>query len=122
LKKKEDVAGAKMLKAFHFIEGKLLANDFEIIESDMLWHEGREPLFYYVIKESKLSKNIEVLGPPKKISKHVAAFKKKHKKTFIKGNRLFAIEKRKFTNAKNLVKYLIKTSNVKDNVSSIKII
>tara|TARA_Y100000031_G_C8219707_1_gene385245 strand:- start:313 stop:1554 length:1242 start_codon:yes stop_codon:yes gene_type:complete len=120
LKKKEDVAGAKMLKAFHFIEGELLANDFEIIESDMLWHEGRDPLFYYAIKESRLSNNIEVLGPPKKITKHAAAFKKKHKKTFVKSNRLFAIEKRKFTNTKSLVKYLIKTSNVKDNISNIK--
>jgi len=122
LRKKEDVAGAKMLKAFHFIESRLLTNDFEIIESDMLWHKGRDPLFYYVIKKSKLSNNIEVLGPPIKISKHAAAFKKKHKKTFVKGNRLFAIEKRKFTNAKILVKYLIKISNVKDNVSNIKLI
>jgi len=121
LNKKEDVAGAKMLKAFHFIEKNLIFNDFKIIESDMLWHSS-SALFYYVLNNDKLPKTVEVSGPPLKVKQHVASFKKKHKKIIIKKKRIFAVKKRKFTNAKDLIKNLIKTSNVKDNIKSIKII
>ena len=48
--------------------------------------------------------------------------KKKHKKTFVKGKRLFATEKRKFAEAKNLIKGLIKASNVKENVTNIRLV
>jgi tRNA nucleotidyltransferase (CCA-adding enzyme) len=121
LNKKEDVAGAKMLKAFHFIEQKLIFNGFKIIESDMLWHFN-SALFYYTLENDKLSKTVEISGPPIKIKHHADLFKKKHKKAKIKNKKLFAIEKRKYPDAKNLMKNLIKISNVKDNVKSIKII
>jgi len=122
LRKKEDVAGAKMLKAFHFIEKELIFHGFKILESDMLWHGKSHSLFYYSLKNDKLSKTIELQGPPLKTFKHVSLFKKKHKKTFIKGKRLFALEKRKFNDVRDLVKNLFKTPNVKDNVSNIKLI
>ncbi|MCH8067076.1 MAG: CCA tRNA nucleotidyltransferase [Nanoarchaeota archaeon] len=122
LNKKEDVAGAKMLKAFHFIEQELISYGFKIIESDMLWHVKDSSLFYYTLENDKLSKMIEVFGPPLKVEKHAAIFKKKHKKTFVKNKRIFAVEKRKFTVAGDLIKNIIKASNVKDNVNSIKLI
>jgi tRNA nucleotidyltransferase (CCA-adding enzyme) len=121
LKKKEDVAGAKMLKAFHYIENELTNYGFEIIESDMLWHQ-LDGLFYYTLKNDKLPKTKELLGPPVKIKKHAAAFKKKHKNAKMKKKRLFAIEKRKFPEAKSFVRALIKKSNVTDNVVSVKLI
>tara|TARA_Y100000310_G_scaffold342247_1_gene444646 strand:+ start:54161 stop:55399 length:1239 start_codon:yes stop_codon:yes gene_type:complete len=121
LNKKEDVAGAKMLKAFHFIEQKLMAYGFKIKESDMLWH-STSALFYYTLENDKLPKTIEVSGPPLNVKYHADLFKKKHKKTFIKNKKLFAVEKRKFTNAKDLVKDTIKTSNVKDNINKIELI
>jgi len=110
-----------MLKAFHFIEDNLISNDFKIIESDMLWHTD-SALFYYAMQNDKLPKTIEVLGPPLKIKQHVDLFKKKHKKTKTKNKRIFATENRKFTNAKDLIKNLIKTSNVKINIKNIDII
>jgi len=122
LRKKVDVAGAKMLKAFHFIEQNIVFNGFKIIESDMLWHGKNHSLFYYSIENDILSKTMELKGPPLKTLKHVSLFKKKHKKTFIKGKRLFALEKRKFNDVKVLVKNIIKITNVKDNVSNIKLI
>ena len=51
---------------------------------------------------------------------HVLLFKKAHKKTFIKNSRIFAIEKRKFTNAGDLIKNIIKTPSVKDNINNIR--
>jgi len=126
LNKKEDVAGAKMLKAFHFIEQKLISYGFKITEriteSDMLWHVKDSSLFYYTLEKDKLSKTVEILGPPLKFKKHVSIFKKKHKKTFVKNKRMFAVEKRKFTDAKDLVKNIIKTSNVKSNIKNINLI
>ncbi len=122
LNKKEDVAGAKMLKALHFIEKKLISNNFKVIESDMLWHVKANSLFYYVLENIKLPKTIEPPGPPLQVKYHVALFKKAHKKTFIKNKKIFAIEKRKFTNPRDLVKNIIKIPNVKDNVKNIQLI
>jgi len=122
LKKKADIAGAKMLKAFHFIEKNMDFHGFNIIESDMLWHAKTSSLFYYVLENDKLPKKVAIPGPPLKIKKHVAIFKKSHKKTFVKDKRIFSIERRKFFNSKDLVKNIIKTSNVKDNVNTISLI
>jgi len=121
LNKKEDVAGAKMLKAFHFIEKNIIFNNFKIIESDMLW-QSSSALFYYVLKNDKLSKTIEILGPPLKIKQHLESFKKKHKKIIIKNKRIFAVEKRRFTNAKDLIKNIIKSPNIKNNTNKIEIV
>ena len=121
LKKKTDVAGAKMLKAFHYMENELVRHGFKLMESDMLWHASNS-LFYYALQNDKLPEAVEIIGPPVKNEKHALAFKKKHKKTFVKGKRLFAKEKRKFAEAKNLIKELIKTSNVKDNVTDIRLV
>jgi|TARA_Y100000310_G_C20664815_1_gene806849 tRNA nucleotidyltransferase (CCA-adding enzyme) len=122
LNKKEDVAGAKMLKAFHYIENNLIFHKFKIKESDMLWHYKNSSFFYYVLEKDNLSKTIELSGPPLNVKSHVKVFKKKHKDTFIKQKRIFAKEKRKFTSSKSLLKYLIKTPNIKDNVSSIRVL
>jgi len=122
LNKKEDVAGAKMLKAFRFIEQNLVSYGFKVVESDMLWDSRPNSLFYYALENDKLSKTIEISGPPLKIKHHLAFFRKKHKKTVIKKNRIFAVEKRKFTNAKDLMKNLIKISNVKNNLKNIELI
>ena len=121
INKKEDVAGAKMLKAFHFIEKNLIFNGFNLIESDMLWHSS-SALFYYVLKSDKLPNTITLTGPPLKIKGHVLLFKKFHKKTFIKNKTIFAIELRKYPYARDLVKNIIKTSNIKENVNNIKLI
>jgi len=122
LKKKHDVAGAKMLKAFHFLKTMMNSYGFKVEHSDMLWHSGKDSLFYYVLKNDTLPKKIEVSGPPLKFKENALLFKKKHKKTFVKGKRLFALESREFTKAKDYVKSVIKIANVQDNVVSIKII
>ena len=122
LGKKIDVAGAKMLKAFHFIDSNLIDREFKVIESDMLWDAKGKSLFYYALQNAKLPEMTELSGPPLKITKHAEIFKKKHKKTFVKNNRLFAVEKRKFTDARVLINWVLKTQNVKENLISIKII
>lgn len=122
LKRKEDVAGAKMLKAFKHIGKKLAENGFGVVKSGLVWGKKNNALFYYALKEVKLSKTVEIPGPPLKIRHHVLLFKKAHKKILIKNKRIFALEKRKFTNAEDLVKNTLKAPNVGSNVNSIKLI
>ncbi|MBL7055832.1 nucleotidyltransferase domain-containing protein [Candidatus Woesearchaeota archaeon] len=122
LNKKEDIAGAKMLKAFHFIEASLKNYGFEINESDIVWNYKRESLLYYFLKKDNLSKEKEILGPPLSMKKHAVLFKKKHNKTLVRKNRLVAIEKRKHTDARSFVKEIIKKPNIKINMAKIKLI
>ena len=122
LNKKDDVAGAKMLKAFHFIEKSLSYHGFKVIESDMLWHSKNASLFYYALEKLDIPETKEIVGPPIKIKQHSETFKKSHKSAFVKNNRLFAIEKREYSNAVDLVKSLIKSPNVRDNIKTIKAI
>ena len=119
LNKKEDVAGAKMLKAFHFIEQNLIFHGFKVIESDMLWHSKGTSLFYYALESDNLPKTKEVAGPPVKIRFHAELFKKKYKSVFVKNNRLYTEEKRRYINAEALIKVVLKTSNVKNNLEKI---
>ncbi|MEK6869145.1 MAG: CCA tRNA nucleotidyltransferase [Nanoarchaeota archaeon] len=120
LNKKEDVAGAKMLKAFHFIEQNLIFHGFKVVESDMLWDSKDAALFYYALESAKLSGTKEVIGPPIKIKFHADLFRKKHKNAFEKNSRLYAKENRKYGSAKDLIKEVVKTSNIKDNLKSIR--
>jgi tRNA nucleotidyltransferase (CCA-adding enzyme) len=121
LNKKEDVAGAKMLKAFIFIEKSIVFHGFKVIESDMLWHSS-SALLYYILEDDNLPKTIEISGPPLKVKYHADMFRKKHKKTFVKNKKLFAIERRKYTNAKDSIKNIIKMPNVKNNINKIELI
>lgn len=122
LSRKTDVAGAKMLKAFHSIGQSLTDAGFSVTNSDMLWCKKNEALFYYVLKGIKLPEIVELQGPPLKITRHVLLFKKAHKKTFEKNKKIFAVEKRKFTDARGLVKHILKSKNIKDNTNKIGLI
>ncbi len=121
LDKKDDVAGAKMLKAFNFIQQKFLDYGFKIIESNMIWNGKSSSLLYYALESKNLSKAIELQGPPLKMKMHVDFFRKKHKKTFMKSNKVYALENRPFADAESFLKNLFKTANIKDNVKKIEL-
>ena len=78
--------------------------------------------YTHKMENKKLSKTMEISGPPIRSEYHASKFKKKHKKSFVKGKKWFAIKKRKFTDAPTLVTELLKVSNVKDRVKNIKLI
>ena len=111
-----------MLKAFNYIKQNLIDNGFQVIGSDMVWDRKSKALFYYTLRSIELPKTVELTGPPLRIRQHVLLFKKKHKNTFVRNKRVFAVENRKFTNASALVKTVIKNPNVKDNITNIKFI
>ena len=122
LKDSKDIAGTKLLKCFEAINKQLGLNEFTIISSDWKWNKFDTAYFYFIIKEKKLSKLIDHMGPPIKNKKAIIEFRKKNKKTFEKNERLYAKVNRKFTSPIDFVKDLIKKDFIKSKVKKIEII
>ncbi len=113
---KRDVVGAKIMKAHEAIKRELENKDFKIKDSGWVWDE--ESFIWFKVNE-KLEPEHIVEGPPLKFEKHVSAFKKAHKNTFEKKGRIFAKVRRDYVNAKDLIKDIIKTEEVKEKVKDI---
>jgi tRNA nucleotidyltransferase (CCA-adding enzyme) len=121
LKGNEDVVGTKVMKCFEHIEKDLRKNDFKILESG--WEfEPDESLLYFIIKKEELSDKINLYGPPVREKKDAERFRQKHKKVFVKNNRLYAEEKRKYLIPEKLVKDIIREAYVKERVKAINLI
>ncbi|MBW2986333.1 CCA tRNA nucleotidyltransferase [Candidatus Woesearchaeota archaeon] len=100
---KEDPVGAKLLKAYQFIRGKL--KDFEPVEGGWSWDKQKKATFGYVVKKKKLPETYYRPGPPVEMKEQVKVFKKKHKKTKVNKGRIVAEIKNK---NRDLKKYLEK--------------
>ena len=111
---KGDVVAAKMLKAFEYAE-KNLKSKFRIFGSGWNYDEG---LFWFYADKKKLPEYEELAGPPLKEREGSARFKKKHRNTFVKRNRLYAKEKRPFRNSQDLLKALAIDQYIKTRVSN----
>ena len=112
-KGKDDVVGAKLLKAFEFVKKGL--DEFKIKETGWAW-DKKKALFWYSTKLKKLNEIIEWPGPPLILENRVKEFKKKYRKTFTKKGRIFAKIKRKHTTPESLVKDLIKQKYFKEKI------
>jgi len=122
LKRKQDVAGAKLMKIFEFLSKELIKKDFKIIENGWNWDGKKKAYFYFVSENKLLSTTKELIGPPEKLKFHVNKFKKKYKRTIIRKKRILAIIKRKFREPGGLIKDIIKDDYIKDKVRNIKMI
>lgn len=92
-KQRGDVAGTKLIKFYnHFFEE--VKKYFKISKSEFEYYQESLAKFYMIGKNKK---EIVHTGPRLKDEKNVKAFKKKHKKTFVKGSRIYAKEKINFT-------------------------
>ncbi len=117
LKGKEDVVGAKLLKAFNFIKKGLSKEGFGIKKDGWTWDKEKTAYFYFKIPKDADKLKI-VKGPSISIKEHVLKFKKKHKNTFIKNRIIYAKDRRKFVKAKDYVKDLLKKDYIKERVKS----
>ncbi|MEM4336677.1 MAG: CCA tRNA nucleotidyltransferase [Candidatus Woesearchaeota archaeon] len=111
LKGKKDVIGSKLLKAFEKIKKQLEINGFEI--KDCGWHWEEEAYYWFVLKNKKISKTYVKEGPPLKSKNNVENFKKKHKKTFVEGKRIYAYAEREFNTAEKLLNWVLKKEDIK---------
>ena len=117
LKGKEDVVGAKLVKAFNFVKKELIKEGFEIKKDAWVW--DRQKQGYFMFKIGGDVDKIKVLsGPNISIKDHVKFFKKKHKNTFVKKGVIYARKKRKIVNGKDYIKFLIAQEYFKERVKS----
>lgn len=116
---KEDVVGGKLKKSFDFLKANLLRSDFKVLDSGWWFDREKKSIFWFILDPRPLSEFVESQGPPLNNKVNVVQFKKKHKSTFIKDNRVCAKDKRKFRRPDHLVKDLIKDRYIKEKVKSI---
>ena len=121
LRGKKDIVGAKMLKAYEFIQKHIQLHDFELIDSNWQFSPETFSYMYFIVHPKPLSKEMQRLGPPLKAEKSVKIFKKKHKKTIKKGKRIYALLPRPFTTIEPCLEAILQEKNVKERVKEIKI-
>ncbi|HLD39720.1 MAG TPA: CCA tRNA nucleotidyltransferase [Candidatus Nanoarchaeia archaeon] len=115
---KEDAVGAKLLKVFELLRGRL--QKFELLQSGWTWNRGEDALFYFVAKKKELPEFEIHDGPPLKLKEFVEDFKRKKKNTFIEGGRIKAKVKVEHPQLKDFANELLKDAYVKEKVKGIK--
>ncbi len=85
-KQKGDIAGTKLRKFSKFLASEI-SKRFTILKEYFIYNEEQKADVYFIIKPKK---EIIRQGPKVSMKKHVSAFKKKNKKTFIKNNIIYA--------------------------------
>ena len=98
-KQKGDIAGSKFLKFYNHLVREI-SKYFQIKRSGFEYKEKKSARYFFVVK---MKKEILLKGPKINDKKNIIAFRKKHKKTFSKGKRIYAKEKISF-NIKNFIK------------------
>ncbi|MDA1197340.1 MAG: nucleotidyltransferase domain-containing protein [Nanoarchaeota archaeon] len=98
---KVDLVGCKLLKVLEFFERSLQRYGFTVVDKGLSF-EGNA-LLYVMVKKEKMGPLIEISGPPLAVTSHAAAFKKKHKKTKVKGKMLIGFEKRKYFDGASVI-------------------
>lgn len=107
-KGKEDVIGAKLLKAFEYIKTKITKEGFNLVFSEWEWEDKAK--FYYLVKSEKLNDYKEFNGPMINDKVNVQRFRKKHKnqKFFTKKGFIFVRVKRDYKDINGFISKLIK--------------
>ncbi len=118
LKGKKDVVGSKLLKIFEHIKKSL--EEFEVVDAGWEWNKRAK--MFFVVKKNLLPEEFVREGPLLKFEDHVENFKKLHKKTFIKNNRINASIKREHAEIKEFIENLITQGFVMERVSSIELV
>lgn len=119
---KEDVVGAKLLKAFEYIKKQLQKNEFDLYDAGWIWNKGKKALFFFILDSVPLPETRCLIGPSVSMVKYAAHFKAVHKKTFEKNSRIFAEVPRRFRTPETLVAAVLKEPYVAEKIVSARVI
>jgi len=108
------IAGAKLLKVYKFLEGKI-SKYYNITDREFVYNNKKSAICYFVLKKKE---KILVRGPPITKLINVIAFKDEHKKTYIKNKIIYAEEK----NNKSIKDLLVDNKEIMKEMSISKII
>ncbi len=114
---KKDAVGAKLLKVFEFLRGRL--QGFGLLEGGWVWDKGQDALFFFVAKKKELPEFEIRVGPPLKMKEYVDDFKKKNKNTFEEKGRVMAKVKVKNPMLHDFANALLKEEYVKERVGKV---
>ncbi|MEM4245545.1 MAG: hypothetical protein QXR60_05075 [Candidatus Nanoarchaeia archaeon] len=119
---KEDVVGAKLLKAFNYLKNSFLKEGFTIFESSWSWN--KKALFYFIVNAGLLPEFRIHEGPKVSQERHSSRFREKNKRyeLFESKGRLCAKIPRKFRDAKSFSKNIIKDKNLKQWVKKVSLV
>ncbi|NQU79786.1 nucleotidyltransferase domain-containing protein [Candidatus Woesearchaeota archaeon] len=104
---KEDVVGAKLLKAYQQINNQIRFYDFTIKFTDWTWNKKRKAMFWYVVEPKDLVPIRKWIGPPLTEKERVKSFKLKYIKTFTEDGRICTYVKRKYVRSEDLIRDII---------------
>jgi len=99
-KDKEDIAAAKIIKFSSFLASLAEKSGFKVFGRDLNFSEFSGKLFLIYKNPSG---ELIIKGPPENLPDAVKNFKKEHKRTFNKTGFVYAKEKRKIFNLKDLI-------------------
>ncbi len=88
-KQEGDIAGSKLVKFYRHLDGEI-ERLYEIKNKGFEYNGKKEAGYFFIVKSKK---EIILNGPSIKDKENVSAFKKMHKDTFAKGDRIYAREK-----------------------------
>ena len=114
LARKEDVAGAKMVRAFEFLRDNLA--EFSMIDAGWEWDKKRNARFWFLLGKPLLPAIEERRGPPLRFKDDVKRFKRGHKRTFTRKGKIWAREKRRYPTPAKKLSALLKEEYVQQRV------
>ncbi len=114
LKGKEDVVGAKALKAFEYIKSQITRREFLLKFAHFQFEEKTR--FYFVVNNELLGEFTVAVGPPVNMKEHYEDFLKKHPESEVEDGRAIAHVKRDFRSITGLIEHLIRDQEVASRV------
>lgn len=122
LDEKDDIAGAKLLKVFQYINKQLKNYEFTVLDTGWEWNKKEEAILYFMTPPGELEEKKLRQGPPVQAKENSDGFKQKHPGAWEENGRLYAYVKRDYTHPQQLIRDLIEDEYVKEKVNSIRIV
>ena len=122
----KDIVGTKVLKVYEFLITQLRAQDFTVLASGWNFtHEKHHAQTYFIVDNAARSLLTEQRGPPLRIRAEYEKFVAKHRaqgeEIKIRGMQVYALVKRKYMRAEDVLRVLIKESSVQTRIQAITI-
>ncbi|HII15395.1 MAG TPA: CCA tRNA nucleotidyltransferase [Nanoarchaeota archaeon] len=119
---KKDVVGAKLLKCFEHIKKELASHDFRIIDSGWEWE--KKAVFWLIAPKEELPMLYKHYGPPLAEAGRLRQFKEAwHAREVLEEDGVsYVLAKRKFRDAKSLLKAVVKDDYFMERVKSVKLL
>ncbi|MDI6738461.1 MAG: nucleotidyltransferase domain-containing protein [Nanoarchaeota archaeon] len=119
---KRDIVGAKLMKCFEHVKKELLSSEFKLVDSGWEWE--KDALFWFIVPKEKLSMLYKHRGPPVSEAERIRRFKEAwHEREVLEENGVsYVLAKRKYREAKDLLKAVVKDDYFMERIKSAKLL